>query len=79
MKLDNVFVNYGRGDQRFSEVQLGDCGGVVAENSKFAREGHVIGAGFTRSPEVMLELPWGTSTDVWSFGNAVGRPHIASP
>ncbi|TQN66344.1 Serine/threonine-protein kinase US3 [Colletotrichum shisoi] len=29
IKLDNIFVNYGQGDQRFSDIQLGDCGGVV--------------------------------------------------
>jgi serine/threonine protein kinase len=69
--LDNVFVNYGQGDQRFSEIQLGDFGGVVSQDSSFAREGHIIGAPFTRSPEAMLQLSWGTSTDVWSFGNVV--------
>ncbi|KAI0409232.1 serine/threonine protein kinase [Xylaria palmicola] len=71
VKLDNVFVNYGQGDQRFSEIQLGDFGGVVSQDSSFAREGHIIGAAFTRSPEAMLKLSWGTATDVWSFGNAI--------
>lgn len=47
VKLDNIFVNYGSGGQRFSEVQLGDCGGVVFQESKFAKEGHIIGAAFT--------------------------------
>ncbi|KAK2026699.1 hypothetical protein LX32DRAFT_622157 [Colletotrichum zoysiae] len=32
---------------------------------------HLIGAAFTRSPEAMLQLSWGTPTDVWSFGNAI--------
>jgi len=71
VKLDNIFVNYGRGDRRFSEIQLGDCGGVVSTDSRFAREGHLIGATFTRSPEAMFQLSWGTPTDVWSFGNVV--------
>ncbi|KZL72500.1 serine/threonine protein kinase [Colletotrichum tofieldiae] len=71
LKLDNVFVNHGQSEQRFSEVQLGDCGGVVSQDSEFAREGHPIGAVFTRSPEAMLQLSWGTATDVWSFGNAI--------
>lgn len=44
---------------------------MVSEDSKFAREGHLIGASFTRSPEAQLTLQWGTSTDIWSFGNAV--------
>ncbi|WQF78552.1 Putative serine/threonine-protein kinase, active [Colletotrichum destructivum] len=63
VKLDNVFVKYGQSDdERFSEIQL---------DSRFAKEGHLIRAAFTRSPEAMLQLPWGTSTDVWSFGNAI--------
>lgn len=69
--MDNVFVNYSQGDQRFSEIQLGDFGGIVSQDSSFAREGHIIGAAITRSPEAMLQLSWGTSTDVWSFGNVV--------
>ncbi|EFQ36556.1 serine/threonine protein kinase [Colletotrichum graminicola] len=71
LKLDNAFVNYGQNNQRFSEIQLGDCGGVVSKDSKFAREGHAIGATFTRSPEALLQLSWGTPTDVWSFGNII--------
>ncbi|KAL2019226.1 hypothetical protein VTK56DRAFT_9953 [Thermocarpiscus australiensis] len=70
IKMDNIFVNYGQGDQRFSDIRLGDCGGAVSQDSKFAKEGHIIGAAFTRSPEAMFQLPWGTATDVWSFGNA---------
>lgn len=65
-------MNYGK-DKRFAEVQLGDCGGVVSQDSKFAKECHVIGADSTRSPEVVLSLPWKTSTDIWSFGNAVSQ------
>ncbi|KAB5559922.1 kinase-like domain-containing protein [Coniochaeta sp. 2T2.1] len=73
VKLDNVFVNHGRGDgdQRFSDIQLGDCGGAVSQESSFAREGHVIGAAFTRSPEATFQVPWATATDTWSFGTAV--------
>jgi hypothetical protein len=71
VKLDNIFVNLGQGDQRFSEIQLGDFGGVVSQDSNFAKDGHIIGAAFTRSPEAMFQLSWGRPTDVWSFGNAV--------
>jgi hypothetical protein len=74
IKLDNIFVNYGQG-QRFSEIQLGDCGGVVSQDSEFAK-GHLIGAGFTRSPEATFQIPWGTATDIWSFGNAVRRETV---
>jgi serine/threonine protein kinase len=70
IKLDNIFVNYGK-EQRLSDVQLGDCGRVVSQDSGVAKEGHVVGAGFTRSQEVTFQLPWRTSTDIWSFGNAV--------
>lgn len=73
MKLDNIFVNYGNGDQRFSEIQLGDCGGVVSQGGSFAKEGHAIGAGYTRSPEATFQLSWNTATDIWSFGTAVRK------
>ncbi|KAK4445342.1 Serine/threonine protein kinase [Podospora aff. communis PSN243] len=29
VKLDNIFVNLGKSGQRFTTIQLGDCGGVV--------------------------------------------------
>ncbi|PTU24175.1 hypothetical protein P175DRAFT_0513207 [Aspergillus ochraceoroseus IBT 24754] len=50
VKLDNIFVNYKDGENRFSDVQLGDLGG---------------------SPEVLMETPWNTATDIWSFGTAL--------
>ncbi|KAK3311893.1 hypothetical protein B0H66DRAFT_578709 [Apodospora peruviana] len=85
-KLDNIFINHGQGDdQRFSDIQLGDCGGVVSQDSSFAKEGHFIGAAFTRSPEATFQLPWGTATDIWSFGAAMlslvfgGGYHLFNP
>lgn len=80
VKLDNIFVNYGPQDQsRFSDIQLGDLGGVVHHDSDFAKEGHLIGAGISRSPEATFQLHWGTSTDIWSFGNAVSNSFLVSP
>lgn len=86
VKLDNIFVNHGTGsNQRFSDIQLGDCRGVVSQESSFARDGHIVGAAFTRSPEVTLQLPSGTATDIWSFGTAVlslvfgGGYHLFNP
>ncbi|KAK0750750.1 kinase-like domain-containing protein [Schizothecium vesticola] len=86
VKLDNIFVNHGTGDNpRFSDIQLGDCGGVVSQESSFAKDGHMIGAAFTRSPEATLQLPWGTATDIWSFGTAMlslvfgGGYHLFNP
>lgn len=74
VKLDNIFVNHGHHNQlRFAEIQLGDLGGVVHQDSDFAKDGHLIGAGISRSPEAMLQMHWGTATDVWSFGNAVSK------
>nr|POF17501.1 serine/threonine-protein kinase pak mbt [Quercus suber] len=80
-----VHSDFGRSDRRFSKVQLGDFGSVVSQDSKFAKEGHLIGASFTRSPEAQLQLPWGTPTDIWSFGNAIlsllygGGFHLFNP
>ncbi|MCJ1403023.1 hypothetical protein MMC11_006245 [Xylographa trunciseda] len=68
VKLDNVFVNYREGDIRFSDVQLGDLGGTYPADSKYAKEGTLVGAPIWSSPEVIMETPWNTATDIWSFG-----------
>ncbi|PYI09289.1 kinase-like protein [Aspergillus sclerotiicarbonarius CBS 121057] len=67
IKPSNILVNYGR-DSRFSEVQLADCGGVVSVDSEFAKDGVLTGTSLFRAPEVHLEMPWGTTADIWSFG-----------
>jgi hypothetical protein len=63
-------VNYGPpdGEVRFTDVVLGDCGSTVRADSRWAREGHWIGASIFRSPEAFLQVGWGTATDIWSFG-----------
>ncbi|GIK02312.1 hypothetical protein Aspvir_006361 [Aspergillus viridinutans] len=68
VKPDNIFVNYREGDNRFSDVQLGDLGGACSTNSAIAKEGTPIGAPMWSSPEVIMETPWNTATDIWSFG-----------
>jgi casein kinase II subunit alpha len=35
-------------------------------------DGPHIGAAIFRSPEAMMQLRWGQSTDIWSFGTTVG-------
>ncbi|OAX77598.1 STE/STE20 protein kinase [Emergomyces africanus] len=64
----NILINYGSGETRFSKVELADCGGVVGEHSEFAKKGIITGTSVFRAPEVHLELPWGTASDIWSFG-----------
>ncbi|KAK5652215.1 hypothetical protein OQA88_10712 [Cercophora sp. LCS_1] len=56
IKLDNIFVNYSQGNQYFSNIQLSDYRGVVSQDSSFAKEGHIIGATFTHSPEATFQL-----------------------
>ncbi|KAF7955674.1 hypothetical protein EAE96_004600 [Botrytis aclada] len=68
VKPDNILVNRGNAHQRFSEVQLADLGGTVSVHSKWAKEGRIVGTSSWRSPEVLLGMPWGTSSDIWSFG-----------
>ncbi|KAJ9296019.1 hypothetical protein DTO271G3_5594 [Paecilomyces variotii] len=75
IKPDNILVNYGKGLLRFSSVQLGDCGHACRDTPIGStdpyhgpRNRHTIGAALYRSPEAMLNLPWDTSTDIWSFG-----------
>lgn len=79
VKLDNILVNYGPQNQtRFADIQLGDLGGVVHQDSEFAKEGHLIGTSISRSPEATRQLHWDTATDIWSFGNAVSNVVLIS-
>ncbi len=73
VKLDNVFVNYGQSDMRFTDVQLGDCGGAYHVDHEYAKTCSVIGNAMWRSPEAIVQLPvgWTTATDIWSFGLCV--------
>ncbi|SPQ20616.1 ef44c64c-528a-4ac3-9f3e-edd1bba0cd75 [Thermothielavioides terrestris] len=71
VKPDNILVNYSSGDSenRFTDVQLADMGSSYPEDHKYAREGAPIGTTIWRSPETLLQLPWDTKTDIWSFGS----------
>lgn len=74
IKLDNIFVNYNKyasNDVRFSDVQLGDLGGAYPADSEWAKKGTPVGAPMWSSPEVIMETPWNTATDIWSFGAIV--------
>ncbi|KAL5329140.1 hypothetical protein ACEPPN_002650 [Leptodophora sp. 'Broadleaf-Isolate-01'] len=71
VKLDNVLVNYRGGNNRFSDVQLGDLGGTYLADSKYAQAGTPVGAPMWTSPEVIMETPWNTATDIWSFGTVL--------
>lgn len=71
IKPDNILVNYGQGDIRFTDVQLADCGSTVPSDSPYAKDGDLIGAPIWRSPEAQLRIGWGTPTDIWSFGTLV--------
>lgn len=65
IKLDNIFVNLGEPpEQRFANILIGDCGGVVHKDSKFARDGHLISSSIARSPEAGFQLPWKPPTDI---------------
>ena len=71
VKPDNVFVNLQEGDMRFKDVQLGDLGGCYPVDSEWATSGTMVGAPIWSSPEIIMELPWNTATDIWSFGTMV--------
>ena len=64
-------MNYRDGDIRFSDVQLGDLGGTYPADSEHAKRGTPVGAPMSSSPEVIMETPWNTATDIWSFGTVV--------
>lgn len=73
VKPGNVLVNQKRdsSDIRFSEVQLGDFGGSYHHESEWAKSATPIGAPMWSSPEVLMEIPWNTAADIWSFGTLV--------
>ncbi|TVY22366.1 Calcium/calmodulin-dependent protein kinase [Lachnellula hyalina] len=72
IKPDNILVNYGTGSSRFSDVQLADFGDIFRidpkDYLKVGMDGPHMGAAIFRSPEAMVQLRWGQSTDNWSFG-----------
>lgn len=76
IKPDNILVNYGTGSSRFADVQLADFGDVTRIDPKnylkVGMDGPHMGAAIFRSPEAMMQLRWGQSTDIWSFGTTVG-------
>jgi hypothetical protein len=39
IKPSNILVNYGSGENRFSDINLADCGGAVSVDSEFAKDG----------------------------------------
>lgn len=80
VKPDNILVNYSvdnSSESRFRGVALGDCGDVhrvdlnADPRDMFKEDGQIIGAAIFRSPEAMLNLRWGTATDIWSLGTTV--------
>ncbi|KAH6862994.1 serine/threonine protein kinase [Alternaria alternata] len=71
VKPNNVFVNLQEGDVRFSDVQLGDLGGCYPADSEWATSGTVVGTPMWATPEILMELPWNTAADIWSFGAMV--------
>ena len=71
IKPSNVLVNYDPVDGHITDVQLADLESTVSENSRHAIEGDPIGTPIFRSTEAILQMRWGTATDVWSFGTMV--------
>ncbi|POS78968.1 serine/threonine protein kinase [Diaporthe helianthi] len=73
VKPSNVFVNHSNDGSkiRFSEIQLGDFGASYHQESEWAKSATPIGAPMWSSPEVLMEIPWNTATDIWSFGTLV--------
>jgi len=80
IKPNNILVNYSAelSDLRFTDAQLADFGDICRveprDYLKIGIPGPHIGAAIFRSPEAMLELRWGHSTDIWSFGATVFLP-----
>lgn len=79
IKPSNILVNYGHSEKRIAEVQLCDFGSTVSQDSKYAKNGDEMGTPIFRSPEAHLQIPWTTSTDIWSFGATVNPRQLSEP
>ncbi|TVY88570.1 Dual specificity protein kinase [Lachnellula willkommii] len=75
IKPYNILVNYSTGSSRFANVQLADFGDVTRidpkDYLKVRMDGPHMGAAIFRSPEAMMQLRWGPSTNIWSFGTTL--------
>lgn len=77
LKPDNIYVNMQEGDNRFNEVKIGDMGNCSHVTSEGPTSGAFCGAPTWSSPELILQLPWNTASDIWAFGLLV-RPYIST-
>ncbi|KAH8753663.1 kinase-like domain-containing protein [Hyaloscypha finlandica] len=75
IKPENILVNCGTGSSRFADVQLADFGDVTGIDPKnylkVGMDGPHMGAAIFGSPETTMQLRWGQSTDIWSFGTTL--------
>ena len=72
-----MFVNLQEGENRFSDVKLGDLGGCYPADSEWATSGTMVGTPIWTSPEILMEIPWNTAADIWSFGAMVSHGSTA--
>ncbi|KAB8276005.1 hypothetical protein BDV30DRAFT_224753 [Aspergillus minisclerotigenes] len=68
LKPQNVLVNYGQGDLRFTDVQLSNWGNSAPAYDLYTRYRDLIGTPTWRSPEAHLRIGWGTPTDCQLLG-----------
>lgn len=79
IKPSNILVNYGHEQHgRFKDVRVADFGSTISQDSSHAISGDPIGTPMFRSPEAHIQMKWGTSTDIWSFGATVGAPKLVA-
>lgn len=71
VKPSNILVNISPATQKVVEAQLADLGSTLSHESKYAKEGHMVGTPIFAAPEVMLSMHWSTSADIWSLGTTV--------
>ena len=48
----------------------------MSVDSEFTKDGVPTGTSLFRAFEVHIEIPWGTATDIWSFGVTVSVPLV---
>jgi serine/threonine protein kinase len=84
VKPSNILVNYKTSRPVDPSDDYVRFVSTIPADSRHARDGDAIGTPIFRSPEASLRLPWGTATNIWSFGTTVismliGYVHIFKP
>src|SRR5437764_3830187 len=76
IKPNNILLKYDGKAPSGIAVKLCDFGMATLMDPNKSTAGQEIGAPIFRSPEAFIGQPWGTPTDIWSFGAVVSIHYL---